>query len=76
MVDSVRNMPFYCTQGTLMFLIVFRSSRSQMIFKIMPSGLEIYLKKTPTQVFSCEYCEIFKNSCFYRTHSAAASMSL
>ena len=22
---------------------------------------------TPTQVFSCEYCEIFKNSFFYRT---------
>ena len=25
------------------------------------------LKKTLTQVFSCEYCEIFKDSFFYRT---------
>ena len=24
-------------------------------------------KKTPTQAFSCEYCEIFKDSFFYRT---------
>ena len=26
--------------------------------------LEHYWKETPTQVFSCEYCEIFKNSFF------------
>ena len=26
-----------------------------------------FLKKTPTQIFSCEYCEIFKGSFFYRT---------
>ena len=31
------------------------------------------LKKTPTQVFFCEYCEIFKNSFFYRTILVAAS---
>ena len=24
----------------------------------------IYYKETPTQVFSCEYCEMFKNTCF------------
>ena len=24
-------------------------------------------KKTPTQVLSCEFCEIFKNTFFYRT---------
>ena len=28
--------------------------------------------KTPTQVFSCEYCEYFKNSLFYRTTLVAA----
>ena len=33
----------------------------------------LYLKETPTQVFSCEYCEIFKNSFFYRTPLVAAS---
>ena len=25
-------------------------------------GLQLYEKETPTQVFSCDYCEIFKNS--------------
>ena len=30
-------------------------------------------KETPTQVFSCEYCKIFKNSFFYRPHSLASS---
>ena len=30
-------------------------------------------KETPSQVFSCEYCEIFKNSFFYRTSLVAAS---
>ena len=24
-------------------------------------------KETPTQVFSCEFCEIFKNTVFHRT---------
>ena len=30
-------------------------------------------KETPTQVFSCEFCEIFKNTSFYGTLPAAAS---
>ena len=29
-----------------------------------PEGLQLYLKETPAQEFSCEYCEIFKNSFF------------
>ena len=35
----------------------------------------ILLKKTPTQVFPHEYCEIFKNILFYRTHPVPASES-
>ena len=31
------------------------------------------LKETPTQVFSCEICEIFKNSFFNRTPPVASS---
>ena len=30
-------------------------------------------KRLPTQMFPCEYCEIFKNSFFYRTPRVAAS---
>ena len=26
--------------------------------------LQLYQKETPTQVFSCDYCEISKNTCF------------
>ena len=29
-----------------------------------PSGLQVYYKENTTQVFSCEYCEIFKNTYF------------
>ena len=29
-------------------------------------------KETPAQVFSCEYCEMFKNSFFYRTPAMGA----
>ena len=37
----------------------------------MPTGLRT--KETPTQVFSCEICEIFKNTFFHRAHPVAAS---
>ena len=31
-----------------------------------------FQKQIPTQVLSCEYCEIFKNTLFYRTPPVAA----
>ena len=39
-------------------------------------GLQLYEKETPTQVFSCEYCEIFENSFFCRIPPVAAFVSL
>ena len=42
----------------------------------MPSGLQLYYKETPTQMFFCEIYEIFKNSLFYRTPLAGASGDL
>ena len=33
-------------------------------------------KDTPTQVFSCEFCEIFKSTFFYRTPPVAASKEI
>ena len=33
----------------------------------MPEGPQIYLKKTPTQMFSCEYCEILRTAFLYKT---------
>ena len=35
---------------------------------------QIYLKTTPTQVFSTEVCEIFKSTFFYKTPPVAASV--
>ena len=35
----------------------------------------LLLKVAPTQVFSCECCNFFKNSFFYRTLPMAAFMS-
>ena len=37
------------------------SSRSQMFFKT-EQGLQLFKKDTSAQVFSCEYCETFKNT--------------
>ena len=34
----------------------------------------MHFKKSPIQVFSCEYVEIFKNSFFYRTPQVTASV--
>ena len=31
----------------------------------MAEGLQLYETETPTQVFSCEYCEVFKYSFFF-----------
>ena len=36
-----------------------------------PEDLQLYCRETPMQVFSFEYCEIFKNSFFYRTSPVA-----
>ena len=40
---------------------------------LQAQGMQLYLKKTPTKVFSCEVSEIFKNNFFYRTPPVTAS---
>ena len=37
-------------------------------------GRQLYLKKTPTQVFFCEICEIFKNDYFEENLQTTASI--
>ena len=42
--------------------------------KVTGLSATIFLKKeTPTYVFSCEFCEIFKSTFFYRTPPVDAS---
>ena len=43
------------------------------LFDKVADGPQLYQKETPTQMFSCEYCDIFKSSFFYRTPLMAAS---
>ena len=47
--------------------------QSRFFNKVVVVGIATLLKETPTQVFSCEFWEIFKNTFFYRTPSVAAS---
>ena len=49
-------------QGWTLFLVKLHVSK--------PASL---LKGETNKIFSCEYCEIFKNSLFYRTPLVAAS---
>ena len=46
----------------------------QFIFNKTAGFMQPYKKKTPTQVFSCKYCEIFKENVFYKTLPVAASV--
>ena len=36
--------------------------------------MQLYLKETPAQVFSCEYCKIFNNTYFEEHLRTAASI--
>ena len=73
------------------FIIIFRSSCTQMFFKTgvirnfaifpgKPYGLQLYFnlvpKETSTQVFPCEYCKKLYKQFFYRTPPIAAFVSL
>ena len=49
--------------------------QSLFLKNLQAEGLQLYLKNTPTQVFSCEVCEIFRNTFFYRTPRVIASTS-
>ena len=52
----------------------FRSSRLEVFCKKVAGGACNFIKKeTLTQVFSCEFCKISKNTFFYRTPPVAAS---
>ena len=53
----------------------YRSSRSEVFCKKECEACNFIKKETPAQVFSCEFCEIFKNTFFYRTPPVTASIS-
>ena len=48
---------------------------SRFVIKLKAFRSATLLKETPTQVFSYEYCKIFKNNLFYRIPMVAASLT-
>ena len=60
--------------GVLNYLAIFTEKQlCWSLFLIKLTHKKNFLIKTPTQVFSCVYCEILKNNFFYRTPVVAAS---
>ena len=43
---------------------------------LRPEACNVIKKETLAQVFSCEFCQMSKNTFFYRTHPVAASVLL
>ena len=48
---------------------------SLFLIKLQVFSLQLYLKETSTQVFSCEYCVIFKNT-YFKEHLRMAASGL
>ena len=65
---SLKKQPpkFFCKKGVLKKLVILTEKcLCWSLFLINLQALkQHFYKETPTQVFSCEYCEIFKNLCF------------
>ena len=58
------------------FLIKLQASACNFIKKeTLASACNFIKKETLAQVFSCEFCEIFKNTYFHRTALVAASVT-
>ena len=49
-------------------------ARVSFLIKLQAEACNLIKKETLAQVFSCEFCEIFKNTIFYRIHPVAASV--
>ena len=53
------------------FVMIKKADKSWQIIDLGPATL--LRKKTLAQVFSCEFCEIYKNTFYYRTPLVAPS---
>ena len=49
-------------------------ARASFLINLQALDLQLYQKETLTQVLSCEFCQISKNTIFYRTPPLAASI--
>ena len=53
-----------CFCGKLVFSDLSNMGDSKCFSKWVPEGLQLFSKETPTQLFSCEYYQIFKDTFF------------
>ena len=56
-----------------MFLEILQNSQSHPWQRLFSKACNFIKKETPAQVFSYEFCEMSKNTCFNRTPPVAAS---
>ena len=54
---------------------ILQNSHERIWQRCRPGGMKLYWKETPIQVFSCEFCEIFKNTQFEEHLWTTASAS-
>ena len=56
-----------------MLQLCYDKNRRQTLANHRPEACNFIKKKALAQVFSCEFCEIYKNAFYYRTPLVAAS---
>ena len=61
-----------CRRSSKYVLKKFRNIHKKTLYQLY---LQLHHRDTPTQTFSCGYCEIFKNINFYRTPPVAVSVA-
>ena len=69
----------FCEKGVLRNFAKFTGKhlcQSLFINKVAGGACNFIKKETLTQVFSCEFCEISKNTLFYRTPLVTASVMI
>ena len=71
------NKQLFCKKPVLKNLAIFTGKHlcwSHFLIKMLAFSPVTLLKETPTEVFSCEYCKKFKNTCFEKHLRAAVWM--
>ena len=71
-------MEVFCRKGVLKIFCKIHGKTPvlESLFFFEPQACNFIKKETLVQMFSCEFCEIFKNTFFHRTPLVAASMLL
>ena len=68
----------FCKKMCWKFREIYRKTlvpESLFLTKLQASACNFIKVETLAQVFSCEFCEIFKNTFFYKTPPVAASVA-